>query len=79
MSGCKVADGNGVMLVGFLPNFSCSIVELISQEIAVICMLFSYCKVTGVGVNTEWGLLMASISEDNGEETPLQVDFLVHC
>ncbi|KAF8083504.1 hypothetical protein N665_0769s0005 [Sinapis alba] len=43
MSGCKVADGNGVMLV------------------------------TGVGVNTEWGLLMASISEDNGEETPLQV------
>ncbi|KAG2274926.1 hypothetical protein Bca52824_057481 [Brassica carinata] len=43
MSGCKVADGNGVMLV------------------------------TGVGVNTEWGLLMASISEDNDEETPLQV------
>ncbi|XP_010443383.1 PREDICTED: calcium-transporting ATPase 8, plasma membrane-type-like isoform X2 [Camelina sativa] len=43
MSGCKVADGNGAMLV------------------------------TGVGVNTEWGLLMASISEDNGEETPLQV------
>uniref|UniRef100_A0A6N2N0V5 Calcium-transporting ATPase n=1 Tax=Salix viminalis TaxID=40686 RepID=A0A6N2N0V5_SALVM len=43
MSGCKVADGNGTMLV------------------------------TGVGINTEWGLLMASISEDNGEETPLQV------
>ncbi|QCE00979.1 Ca2+-transporting ATPase [Vigna unguiculata] len=43
MSGCKVADGVGVMLV------------------------------TGVGINTEWGLLMASISEDNGEETPLQV------
>ncbi|KAI4377205.1 hypothetical protein MLD38_014873 [Melastoma candidum] len=43
MSGCKVADGNGSMLV------------------------------TGVGVNTEWGLLMASISEDTGEETPLQV------
>ncbi|KAK0572092.1 hypothetical protein LWI29_033831 [Acer saccharum] len=43
MSGCKVADGSGTMLV------------------------------TGVGVNTEWGLLMASISEDNGEETPLQV------
>lgn len=37
--------------------------------------VFSLCKVTGVGVNTEWGLLMASISEDNGEETPLQVDF----
>ncbi|CAN6451086.1 unnamed protein product [Victoria cruziana] len=43
MSGCKVADGYGSMLV------------------------------TGVGLNTEWGLLMASISEDNGEETPLQV------
>ncbi|CAB4262079.1 unnamed protein product [Prunus armeniaca] len=43
MSGCKVADGNGTMLV------------------------------TSVGVNTEWGLLMASISEDTGEETPLQV------
>ncbi|KAJ7962686.1 Calcium-transporting ATPase [Quillaja saponaria] len=43
MSGCKVADGIGTMLV------------------------------TGVGINTEWGLLMASISEDNGEETPLQV------
>ncbi|KAL3533287.1 hypothetical protein ACH5RR_006808 [Cinchona calisaya] len=43
MSGCKVADGYGTMLV------------------------------TNVGINTEWGLLMASISEDNGEETPLQV------
>ncbi|XP_017258402.1 calcium-transporting ATPase 9, plasma membrane-type isoform X3 [Daucus carota subsp. sativus] len=43
LSGCKVADGTGTMLV------------------------------TGVGLNTEWGLLMASISEDNGEETPLQV------
>ncbi|XP_042396202.1 calcium-transporting ATPase 5, plasma membrane-type-like isoform X4 [Zingiber officinale] len=29
--------------------------------------------VTAVGMNTEWGILMASISEDNGEETPLQV------
>ncbi|KAM3240618.1 hypothetical protein ACQJBY_053964 [Aegilops geniculata] len=29
--------------------------------------------VTAVGLNTEWGLLMASISEDNNEETPLQV------
>ncbi|GJV67121.1 calcium-transporting ATPase 9, plasma membrane-type protein [Tanacetum coccineum] len=29
--------------------------------------------VTSVGINTEWGLLMASISQDNGEETPLQV------
>ncbi|KAK6944577.1 Calcium-transporting P-type ATPase, N-terminal autoinhibitory domain [Dillenia turbinata] len=43
MSGCKVADGFGTMLV------------------------------TSVGINTEWGLLMASISEDTGEETPLQV------
>ncbi|CAL5439318.1 unnamed protein product [Camellia sinensis] len=43
LSGCKVADGAGTMLV------------------------------TGVGINTEWGLLMASISEDTGEETPLQV------
>ncbi|KAL8505286.1 hypothetical protein ACS0TY_016499 [Phlomoides rotata] len=43
MSGCKVADGYGTMLV------------------------------ISVGLNTEWGLLMASISEDNGEETPLQV------
>ncbi|XP_009757245.1 calcium-transporting ATPase 8, plasma membrane-type [Nicotiana tabacum] len=43
MSGCKVADGYGTMLV------------------------------IGVGINTEWGLLMASITEDNGEETPLQV------
>ena len=38
---------------------------------------FPHClQVTGVGINTEWGLLMASISEDNGEETPLQVGFL---
>lgn len=43
MSGCKIADGAGTMMV------------------------------TGVGINTEWGLLMASISEDTGEETPLQV------
>jgi magnesium-transporting ATPase (P-type) len=43
MSGCKVADGSGHMLV------------------------------TTVGTNTEWGMLMASISEDTGEETPLQV------
>ncbi|MCH81582.1 calcium-transporting ATPase plasma membrane-type-like, partial [Trifolium medium] len=43
MSGCKVADGSGTMLV------------------------------TAVGTNTEWGLLMASISDDTGEETPLQV------
>ncbi|KAK9059539.1 hypothetical protein SSX86_020243 [Deinandra increscens subsp. villosa] len=44
--------------------------------------LMSGCKVadgygtmlaTSVGIDTEWGLLMACISEDNGEETPLQV------
>ncbi|KAI7747088.1 hypothetical protein M8C21_002524, partial [Ambrosia artemisiifolia] len=44
--------------------------------------LMSGCKVadgygtmlaTSVGINTEWGLIMAWISEDNGEETPLQV------
>ena len=34
-----------------------------------------FLQVTGVGINTEWGLLMASISEDTGEETPLQVIF----
>lgn len=34
-------------------------------------------QVTSVGVNTEWGLLMASISEDTGEETPLQVSFVL--
>ncbi|KAH7430908.1 hypothetical protein KP509_08G020300 [Ceratopteris richardii] len=43
LSGCKVEDGFGTMLV------------------------------TGVGVNTEWGQLMAAISDDNAEETPLQV------
>jgi Ca2+-transporting ATPase len=30
-------------------------------------------QVTGVGTHTEWGQVMAAISEDNGEETPLQV------
>jgi hypothetical protein len=29
-----------------------------------------------VGTNTEWGMLMANLSEDIGEETPLQVYFL---
>ncbi|KAG0598160.1 hypothetical protein M758_12G051300 [Ceratodon purpureus] len=43
LSGCKVQDGQGKMMV------------------------------TGVGLNTEWGQVMASISEDNGELTPLQV------
>lgn len=39
--------------------------------------LLTFCQVTGVGVNTEWGLLMASISEESGEETPLQVGFSI--
>jgi len=39
----------------------------------VYLTFFSPLQVTAVGLNTEWGLLMASISEDNNEETPLQV------
>lgn len=51
---------------------------------SIICLFFDsylisitnvYLQVTSVGINTEWGLLMASISEDTGEETPLQVTF----
>ncbi|KAK6139795.1 hypothetical protein DH2020_026471 [Rehmannia glutinosa] len=53
MSGCKVADGYGSMLL------------IVAWNVAS--------QVTSVGINTEWGLLMASISEDNGEETPLQI------
>lgn len=30
-------------------------------------------QVTAVGMATEWGKLMATISEDNDELTPLQV------
>ncbi|GKE00470.1 hypothetical protein Tco_1388453 [Tanacetum coccineum] len=33
-------------------------------------------QATSVEINTEWRLFMASISEDNGEETPLQ-DFTI--
>lgn len=43
LSGSKVQDGHGFMLV------------------------------TGVGMLTEWGQLMAEVGEDSGEETPLQV------
>ncbi|PKU75799.1 Calcium-transporting ATPase 9, plasma membrane-type [Dendrobium catenatum] len=32
--------------------------------------------VTAMGINIEWGLLMASISEDSGEQTPLQVKII---
>lgn len=48
-------------------------------EACLICWLICkwfytrHVQVVGVGINTEWGLLMASITEDNGEETPLQV------
>lgn len=43
LSGCKVQDGQGAMVV------------------------------TGVGLKTEWGQVMASISRDEEDETPLQV------
>lgn len=43
LSGSKVSDGHGLMLV------------------------------TGVGMLTEWGQLMAALGEDDREETPLQV------
>ncbi|RZS10137.1 hypothetical protein BHM03_00041306 [Ensete ventricosum] len=43
-------------------------------SISILSSLFNI-TVTAVGINTEWGLLMASISEDAGEETPLQVFF----
>jgi len=39
----------------------------------VFVTFFNPLQVTAVGLNTEWGLLMASVSEDNNEETPLQV------
>ncbi|WVZ19262.1 hypothetical protein V8G54_006584 [Vigna mungo] len=45
--------------------------RLALPSMAVVFLVFL--QVTGVGINTEWGLLMASISEDTGEETPLQV------
>lgn len=32
-----------------------------------------------MGINTEWGMLMANLSEDIGEETPLQVVNLLSC
>ncbi|KAG6425756.1 hypothetical protein SASPL_109960 [Salvia splendens] len=71
MSGCKVVDGAGTILMPkatatpFSANIECA------KLVKAIFTLFI--RVTGVGINTEWGLLMTSISEDNGEETPLQV------
>lgn len=43
MSGCKIADGGGKMMI------------------------------VAVGMNTEWGRLMSTLSSDDTEETPLQV------
>nr|GEZ30026.1 calcium-transporting ATPase 10, plasma membrane-type-like [Tanacetum cinerariifolium] len=34
---------------------------------------FAFTLATSLIINTQWRLLMASISEDNGEEAPLQV------
>jgi hypothetical protein len=53
---------------------------LCNQAWMFLCMnVSSSLQVTAVGLNTEWGLLMASISEDNNEETPLQVSpFIFH-
>ncbi|RVW31869.1 Calcium-transporting ATPase 8, plasma membrane-type [Vitis vinifera] len=122
MSGCKVADGVGTMLVkytislypgelvigGVLRNYCGRVLRsffiplgmVVASEAVMLAPLknlldgpvFGFSnllvegdltiailecqkrsKVTGVGINTEWGLLMASISEDTGEETPLQV------
>lgn len=50
---------------------------LYCTHVVLLYCLFIYVQVTAVGMNTEWGILMASISEDNGEETPLQV--LITC
>ncbi|CAI9294511.1 unnamed protein product [Lactuca saligna] len=36
-------------------------------------------EVTSVGINTKWGLHKTSISEDNGEETPLELQHLLAC
>jgi hypothetical protein len=56
----------------FYFNIIFLMVKLYSCNIYQLCL--SNTKVTGVGINTEWGQLMANLSEDNGEETPLQVN-----
>ncbi|KAI5311825.1 hypothetical protein L3X38_040998 [Prunus dulcis] len=87
MSGCKVAVAYGSMLSQsraylkflvyllilsfwkacfYLLNVGCG-----NRTYIVLLLLFL--QVTSVGVNTDRGLLMARISEDTGEETPLQV------
>ncbi|PWA96107.1 hypothetical protein CTI12_AA043490 [Artemisia annua] len=85
MSDCKVADGAGTMLVTNLlfTSFTGSKFKYlipyglycINYETCNISLLgvVTFSQVTSVGINTEWGLLMASICEDTGEETPLQV------
>ncbi|KAM7474136.1 hypothetical protein LguiB_021379 [Lonicera macranthoides] len=68
MAGCVVADGYGTMLVAFLSD------AFIFYSGASICPdYYLLIGVTGVGLFTERGVLMATILEDNGEETPLQV------
>lgn len=58
----------------FLCMASKHLIRLVSSLIYYLSLKFVFeSQVTGVGVNTEWGLLMASVSEDNGGETPLQV------
>ncbi|KAL2930200.1 Calcium-transporting ATPase 8 plasma membrane-type [Bienertia sinuspersici] len=81
MSGCKVADGYGTMLMAHFSGQAKLHDELIwfsppEFELDILFGSFSLgfaLFVTSVGINTEWGMLMASISEDTGEETPLQV------
>ncbi|XP_071723879.1 calcium-transporting ATPase 10, plasma membrane-type-like isoform X1 [Rutidosis leptorrhynchoides] len=84
----KIGDqvpADGVLISG---HSLCIDESSMTGESKIVCkdqkspFLMSGCKVadgygtmlaTSVGIHTEWGLLMASISEDNGEETPLQV------
>ena len=77
LSGCKVQDGQGLMLVSVSSGqvtlvYSKTIIFVI-ETYTFLLAEFVLMQVTGVGVNTEWGQVMASVSEDNGEETPLQV------
>ena len=32
-----------------------------------------WAQITGVGISTEWGRIMATLNEDDDAETPLQV------
>lgn len=80
LSGCKVQDGQGIMLVSasfWLTYVLCCFPQrphdCVVATYTVVLDEFTIVQVTGVGVNTEWGQVMASVSEENGEETPLQV------